>query len=149
MERFCMFNCRFQQVLVLWMTTVYKWDKVLDLILFRTTFLCPRGGGNNIITFLWRHLFICITSYLKKIHNLRRIHPFLKPAQLWWLWSWCGYLYFQKSWAKTSKIPNLNSILLSQKANKTVPTDQQGHFGWIKKRFNRYVQTMGSKLKTV
>ena len=44
---------------------------------------------------------------------------------------------------------------LGQKANKTVPTDQQGHFGWIKKKkkkkkkIRRYVQTMGNKLQTV
>ena len=54
----------------------------------------------------------------------------------------------------TAKIPSLhgqkaNKTVPTDQANKTVPTDQQGHFGWIKKRFNRYVQTMGNKLKTV
>ena len=42
-----------------------------------------------------------------------------------------------------------DSVQYKVKANKTVPTDQQGHFGWIKKGFKRYVQTMGNKLKTV
>ena len=32
---------------------------------------------------------------------------------------------------------------ISLKADKTVPTDHHGHFGWIKKDSYRYVQRLG------